>query len=137
MLISEQESFDDAAVLLAIEHGPSAELLANRLERRGVNTDRVQNGNDVLDFMREKALDVIVAQTRLPGRTGIELVRQVPYLDPAVVLIGRDGNDDEIVRGLKLGAADYITRPFSPKVAAMRVLRFVKMPVSPSAPSTN
>jgi DNA-binding response OmpR family regulator len=80
----------------------------------------------------------MVAQARLPGRTGLELLRQVPPLEPAVILLGREGNDEVIVRAFEFGAADYITRPFSPSVAVARILRFLKMPTpSPSTPSSN
>jgi Response regulators consisting of a CheY-like receiver domain and a winged-helix DNA-binding domain len=75
----------------------------------------------------------MVAQARLPGRTGLELLRQVPYLDPAVILLGREGNDETIVRTFEFWAADYITRPFAPGIAVARILRFPTMPVDSSS----
>ncbi len=138
MPVSQEQSSENATVLVAIEHSASAHLLTDRLERRDVRTRRVQNGNDALTVMEEAPIDLMVAQTRLPGRTGLELLRQVPPLEPAVILLGREGNDEVIVRAFEFGAADYITRPFSPSVAVARILRFLEMPTpSPPTPSSN
>lgn len=138
MPVSQEQSFENATVLVAVEHSASAHLLTDRLERRDVRTRRVQDGNDALTAIEEAPVDLMVAQTRLPGRTGLELLRQVPPLEPAVILLGREGNDEVIVRAFEFGAADYITRPFSPSVAVARILRFLGMPTSsPSTPSSN
>lgn len=138
MPVLQEQSFEGASVLLAIEHSASAQLLADRLGRRDVQTERVQNGNDALDAIEDAPLDLMVAQTRLPGRTGLELLRQLPHLKPAIILLGREGNDEVIVRAFEFGAADYITRPFSPSVAVARILRFLTIPDSlASAPSPN
>lgn len=133
MVVLEKQSFENASVLVAIEHPASAQLITDRLERRGVQTIHVEDGNDALDVLRDASPDLMVAQTRLPGRTGLELLRQIPHLDPAVVLLGREGNDEVIVRAFEFGAADYITRPFSPRIAVARILRFLTMPVDPSS----
>ncbi|MFB6279159.1 MAG: response regulator [Salinibacter sp.] len=133
MAVLKDQSFEDTSVLVAVEHPASAQLLTDRLERRGVNTERVQDGNDALDIVDNASLDIMVAQTRLPGRTGLELLRQVPHLDPATILLGREGNDEVIVRAFEFGAADYITRPFSPRIAVARILRFLTLPVAASS----
>lgn len=127
LLFSAQETFEDVTVLLAIEHSASAELLANRLERRGVRVKRVTEGKAALEATEAFSFDVVVAQTGLPGRAGIELLRLLPRPYPAIVLLGREGNDDVVIRAFQLGAADYITRPFSPSVATTRILRLVKL----------
>lgn len=130
MLFSDHDVFDDSRVLLAIEHPTSAELLNDRLERREAHIERVQNGQDALAAANEVPFDLLVAQADLPGRTGVELLRNLPYLDPPVVLLGRETNDDAIVRSYEFGAVDYITRPFAPKVAAARILRFLRLSLS-------
>ncbi len=136
MAVLEEQSFKNASVLVAIEHPASAQLITDRLTRRGVQTTHVEDGNDALDVLRDASPDLMVAQTRLPGRTGLELLRHVPHLDPAVVLLGREGNDEVIVRAFEFGAADYITRPFAPRIAVARILRFLTMPVDPSSNAT-
>lgn len=112
-----------ASILLALEHRPSAELLREHLRRQGHETVHVEDGRDAHQYLETESPGAVVAGTRLPGRTGSELVRLVPPLDPPIVLLGRRGNDGEVVQALEQGAADYITRPFSPPVAAARVRR--------------
>ncbi len=113
--------------LLAIEHAPSAELLSDRLERSGVDVTRVSNGETARKTMANTPMGILVADARLPGRTGMELLRQLPPLDPPIILLGRRGNDDEIVRAYEQGAVGYITRPFSPRVATAQIRRFLAL----------
>jgi DNA-binding response OmpR family regulator len=117
---------DGDDVLLAVEHDISAELLADRLDRAGLAVRRVKNGRRAESIMGQ-GIGVVVAEVRLGGRTGLELVRGHPPLDPPIILLGRRGNDEEVVRAFDLGAADYITRPFSPRIATARIRRFHRM----------
>ncbi len=110
-------------VLLALEHQPSADLLGDRLRRAGLEVPRVEDGEAAHERIQETDIDVVVAQVRLPGRTGLELLRSLPPMCPPVVLLGRRGNDDEIVRAFEMGAAEFITRPFAPRVAVARIQR--------------
>lgn len=114
------------AALLALEHQPSAELLGDRLKRKGIAIKRVENGTSALDELQSGAFGVGVVETRLPGRTGLELLQEFPALCPPIVLVGLRGNDNEIVRAFEMGAADYITRPFSPQVAVARIRRCLR-----------
>lgn len=119
-------------ILLALEHQPSAELLREHLRRKGHDTAHVEDGQEALRRLRDDPPGAVVAGTRLPGRPGIELIRHVPPLDPPIILLGRRGNDGEVVRALERGAADFITRPFSPPVAVARVRRVLSFRHAPS-----
>jgi DNA-binding response OmpR family regulator len=124
-------------VLFAMEDDVSVELLADRLEREDVTTVRVDDGQNALRQLDESTFGALVAETRLRGRTGFELLRTLPHLNPAVILLGRRGNDAEVVQAFELGAADYITRPFAPEVAAARILRFLRPPHRGSTSDSN
>lgn len=117
----------EPSILLALEHRPSAELLREHLRRKGHDTVHVENGRDARHHLDTKSPGAVVAGTRLPGRTGMELVHLVPPFDPPIVLLGRRGNDREVVRALEQGAADYLTRPFSPPIAVARVRRVLSL----------
>jgi two-component system phosphate regulon response regulator PhoB len=116
-------------VLLAVEDDVSADLLAHRLSRRGLQPARAEHGGAAVTQLGRTRFDLVVIETRLPGLTGLELLRRVPTDDivgrPLIVLLGQQGNDEEIVRAFELGAAEYIARPFSPAVALARILRFL------------
>ena len=114
-------------LLLALEHRPSAELLHEHLRRRGHTTVHVEDGREGHRRLERTPFGAVVAGARLPGRTGLELLRLVPPLDPPIVLLGRRGSDGEVVQALEQGAADYITRPFSPPVAVARIRRAVSL----------
>jgi DNA-binding response OmpR family regulator len=116
-----------APVLLALAHEPSRDLLADRLRRMGAEIQTVDDGTDARRTIQEQSFGVVVAETRLPGRTGLELLRSFPALRPPFVLVGRRGNDDEVTRAFELGAADYFTLPFSPRIAAARILRVPRL----------
>jgi len=116
-------------VLLAVEDEVSADLLEHRMSRRGLHPARVPHGQEATARLRDTRFDLVVIETRLPGLTGLELLRRVPTDTvagrPLIVLLGRHGNDEEIVRAFELGAAEYISRPFAPEVALARILRFL------------
>lgn len=124
----------DLSVLLAVEHEPSAEILSDRLQRRDARVDRVNDGTTAGERVAGESYDVVVAETRLAGRTGLELLRSTSYLRPPFVLLGRRGNDEEVVRAFEMGAADYITRPFAPRIAVARILRVSRLVRATEAP---
>jgi DNA-binding response OmpR family regulator len=114
-------------ILLALSHKPSANLLNDRLSRKGATVTRVQNGEEALRRIQKSSFGVVVAETALPGRTGLELLRSVPPLQPPFVLMGRRGNDENVIRAFEMSAVDYFTRPFAPQIAAARILRVPRL----------
>lgn len=110
-------------ILLALSHKPSANLLEDRLSRKNATVVRARDGKEALQRIQESSFGVVVAETGLPGRTGLELLRSVPPLQPPFVLVGRQGNGENVIRAFDMSAFDYFTRPFSPRVAAARILR--------------
>lgn len=116
-------------VLLAVEDEVSADLLLHRMTRRGIHPEHVEDGEEAFNRIQVKAYDLILIETRLPGLTGLELLRRTPSDeiagDPQIILLGRRGNNEEIVRAFELGAVEYIQRPFAPEVALARIFRFL------------
>lgn len=131
-----QEASRPQSALLAIEHAPSADLLSDRLARSDVDVTRVTNGETARKTLADVSVGILVAEARLPGRTGMELLRLLPPLDPPIILLGRRGNDDEIIRAYEQGAIGYITRPFSPRVAAAQIRRFLTLRDAPPPASS-
>lgn len=134
---SKKDSLREVRILLAIEDAISADLLDDRLRREGLQTTHADNGIDALRRIRDESFELVVVETRLSGRTGFELLRDLSPLGPRVVLLARQKNDPEEVRAFKLGAAEYITRPFNPEVAVARVLRLLHPDFSEPVPKGN
>jgi two-component system alkaline phosphatase synthesis response regulator PhoP len=119
------------ARVLVVEDSPDiADLIGHQLQRAGHTVDYVTSGQDVLPQARRQIPDVIVLDLMLPGMDGLlvcQALRQEPKTAaiPIVMLTAR-GEEADRVRGLELGADDYITKPFSPKELVARIAALLR-----------
>jgi two-component system alkaline phosphatase synthesis response regulator PhoP len=126
------------ARVLVVEDNPDiAALLRHYLERSGHTVDHLDSGRDVLARVRPSPPDMVVLDVMLPGMDGL-LVCQALRGEPStaaipIIMLTARGEEADRVRGLELGADDYVTKPFSPKELVARVaalLRRVERPVA-------
>jgi len=112
--------------ILVIEDEPDIlELVRYNLAKEGYGVVGAETGEDGLAEARAQVPDLILLDLMLPGVDGFEVcgaLRADPRTSavPVVILTAR-GEESDIVRGLELGADDYIVKPFSPRVLAARV----------------
>jgi DNA-binding response OmpR family regulator len=111
-----------------------ARLIQDYLERAGFTVDTTMDGDTTLERARSSTPDVVVLDLGLPGRDGIDTLRELRRISavPVVIVTARGDETDRII-GLELGADDYVVKPFSPRelVARVRaVLRRSERPVS-------
>lgn len=104
-------------VLVAEDEAALAELLKYNLEREGYRVSSASDGEEALLLAEEAAPDLIILDWMLPKATGIEVCRQLRARQetrntPIVILTAR-GEESDRVRGLDMGADDYVTKPFS------------------------
>jgi len=101
--------------ILVVEDEPTlAKLLIYNLRQEGFETVAVENGRDGLNAALQQPFDLIFLDIMLPGLNGFEVLaklREQGNRTPVIVLTARNA-EDEVVQGLKLGADDYITKPF-------------------------
>jgi two-component system alkaline phosphatase synthesis response regulator PhoP len=114
-----------ARILLVEDSIDIADLITRYLERAGYVVDRLTTGTGVVARARNSAPDLIVLDLMLPGMDGL-LVCQGLRADPAsaaipVIMLTARAEEDDRVRGLELGADDYVTKPFSPRELVARV----------------
>jgi len=113
-------------IVLAVEdEEPLLEVILEGLKRNGFTVDGVDSGEDALALISHSRPDLLLLDLMLPGMDGIEVCRLLKANPatagiPVVMLTARDSEAD-IVRGLELGADDYLTKPFSLKVLAARL----------------
>ncbi len=124
-------------VLLVEDDRVTATLIRHRLVRDGLEVSEFVNGEDALRWAEESSFDLAILDVKVPGMDGFELLarlRNIPSLAgvPIIMLTGLGGEAD-IVRGLELGANDYILKPFSPTELLARVRRLVHAPASGAA----
>ena len=102
--------------ILIVEDDPTiVRVLRDNLEFEGFEVEVSVDGRDALTSARKFAPDLILLDLALPGLDGLEVCRrltQQPERTPIIVLTARNRTEDRI-RGLELGADDYVTKPFS------------------------
>lgn len=89
-------------------------VLERALQRAGYVVDAVADGEQALEYLRAYPYEVAVIDWRMPGLTGVNVVRQFRSLEgrtPVLLLTARDATNDR-VEGLDAGADDYLVKPF-------------------------
>lgn len=109
-------------VLICDENSRDAELLQRSLCDEGYNVLLARDGRSAQKMLEERDVDLLVMEARQPDMDGFELCRVVRSTTqmPIIFLSSRTDEFDRIL-GLKIGADDYITKPFSPREVAVRV----------------
>ena len=109
-------------VLVVEDETKIRELLRSYLEREGFNVLTTGSGAEAITLAERVAPDLIVLDLRLPDVPGEEVAREVRRTSqvPILVLTAKSAEDDRI-RGLEVGADDYVTKPFSPRELVLRV----------------
>jgi DNA-binding response OmpR family regulator len=106
---------DEMRILIVEDDRKVASFLARGLREEGYVVDAEHDGEGGRLKAHVHAYDVVILDVMLPGRTGLEIVRELRRegrVVPVLMLTARDTKDD-IVRGLDAGADDYLTKPFS------------------------
>ena len=113
-----------ARILVVEDEARIAEVVQSYLEGEGHMVDRVATGEDALAVSARRRPDLVVLDLGLPGISGEEVCRRIRAASdvPIIMLTAKDAEED-LVRGLELGADDYLTKPFSPRELTARVAR--------------
>jgi DNA-binding response OmpR family regulator len=99
-----------------------ADLLAFTLRREGFQVIQARDGEAALRRWTEEEPDIIVLDVNMPRLDGFAVCRRIRAQgDTPIILLTVRGEEDDIVRGLELGADDYIPKPFSPRQLVARV----------------
>ena len=112
-------------VLVVDDEADLVELITLNLERNGFEVIGAGDGNVALSHVRKYKPDLVVLDLMLPGVDGTEVARRL-RADPAtaalpIVMLTAKSEETDVIVGLSLGADDYVTKPFSPKVLVARV----------------
>ena len=112
-------------ILVVDDEQDLVKLIKYHLEKDGYKVISAYNGEDALSLIRRERPELIVLDIMLPQIDGLEVCKIIKA-DPAlaktaVVMLSAKGEEIDITLGLKLGADDYVTKPFSPKELVARV----------------
>ncbi|MCX7911586.1 MAG: response regulator transcription factor [Dehalococcoidales bacterium] len=109
-------------VLVVDDDAKTVDLVRMYLNRDGYRVLTADNGIDALRLARESRPDLIVLDIMLPGMNGLDICRTLrKESDVPIIMLTALATDDDRLRGLDLGADDYVTKPFSPRELAARV----------------
>ncbi|WP_449622802.1 vancomycin resistance response regulator transcription factor, VanR-F/VanR-M family [Robertmurraya sp. Marseille-Q9965] len=110
------------SILIADDEEEIADLVAIHLEKEGYNILKVHNGQDALQVIQTRPIDLLILDIMMPKMDGYEVTRQIreQYNMPIIFLSAKTSDFDK-VQGLVIGADDYITKPFTPIELVARV----------------
>jgi two-component system phosphate regulon response regulator PhoB len=117
-------------ILVVEDEEDILELIRYNLAREGYRVSSATSGEDGLRAAMRDKPDLVVLDIMLPGIDGIEVCRRLKA-DPQtryipVVMVTAKGDEADVVTGLELGADDYLTKPFSPKVLIARLRAVIR-----------
>ncbi|WP_086982276.1 phosphate regulon transcriptional regulator PhoB [Vibrio aphrogenes] len=123
-------------ILVVEDEAPIREMLCFVLEQKGYQTVEAEDYDTAIDKLCEPYPDLILLDWMLPGGSGINFIKHMKREEltrniPVVMLTAR-GEEEDKVRGLEVGADDYITKPFSPKELVARLKAVIRR-VTPTA----
>jgi two-component system phosphate regulon response regulator PhoB len=112
--------------ILVVDDEPDiTALVAYHLAKAGYRVSTAANGPDALKAAREERPDIVILDVMLPGVSGYDVLaemrRREETQDVGVILLTARREEADRIRGLSLGADDYLTKPFSPAELALRV----------------
>jgi DNA-binding response OmpR family regulator len=97
-------------------------FLCIRLKSAGYEVFTAANGLQALDQVRAKNPDMVILDLLMPQMDGLEAMRELrTFSSTPVILLTAKGDDEEKIRGLRLGADDYLSKPFNPDELVARI----------------
>ena len=101
------------------------EMLRLALKRAGFTVEEAADVRQANDFISKRFPELIILDWMLPGISGIELARQLKKKTPTqqipIIMLTARGEEEDKIRGLEVGADDYVTKPFSPRELIARI----------------
>jgi two-component system phosphate regulon response regulator PhoB len=112
-------------ILIVDDEEDIIELIQYNLKNEGYSILTAEAGEQAIKIAKQARPDLIVLDLMLPGMDGLEVTRYLrsneQTRDLPIVILTAKGEESDIITGLELGANDYISKPFSPKVLTARI----------------
>lgn len=117
-------------ILVVEDEEDILELIKYNLVKEGYQVTTAASGEEAVKAAQRSVPELILLDIMLPGMDGLEVCRVLKH-DPAtmktpIIMLTAKGEESDIVAGLELGADDYMTKPFSPKVVIARVRNLLR-----------
>jgi len=128
-------------ILVVEDEEDILELVRYNLSREGYQVLCSTSGEKALKTAKSEAVDLIVLDLMLPGIDGLEVAKILKNdsktQDIPIIMLTAKGEEADIVTGLELGADDYITKPFSPRILTARIRAVLRRKSTPPSDETS
>ncbi len=112
-------------ILVVDDEEDILELVRVSLEREGYRVLCAESGEKALSVARSENPDVMILDIMMPGIDGLEVAKEIKSSPQtkaiAIIMLSAKGEESDIITGLELGADDYVTKPFSPRILIARL----------------
>jgi len=127
-------------ILVVDDEEDILELVRYNLIKEGYRVTTVASGEEALRSARAAQPDIVLLDLMLPGVDGLEVCRQLKRETKTqhvpIIMLSAKGEEADIVTGLEMGAADYITKPFSPRVLIARLRAVLRRRTAETVPES-
>lgn len=126
------------SILIADDEPRMIKLVSDFLKKDGYNVFIAENGRQALDIFNERHIDLVILDVMMPEYDGWTVCREIRKTSrvPVIMLTARSGESDELF-GFELGADEYVTKPFSPKILVARVQALLRRAAENKNPGVN
>ena len=125
-------------ILVVDDEERMARFVRLNLEHDGFQVVEAYRGQEAMDKVRTTLPDLILLDIMMPDIDGFEVLKMIREIsDVPVIMLTAKGEEDDKVKGLELGADDYITKPFSPRELVSRVKAVLRRTEVPGEGSTD
>ena len=121
------EDFGRRRILIVDDEERMVRFIRMNLEHDGFQVAEAFNGKQAIQKLRDVTPDLILLDVMMPDLDGFEVLETIREgSNVPVIMLTAKGEEDDRVRGLELGADDYITKPFSPREMVSRVKAVIR-----------
>lgn len=107
-----------------------AELIEFHAKRDGFKTKIVHSGKTALEVIPRDRPDLVILDLMLPDVDGLEVLRRIRRAEDSsntpVLIVSAKGDESDVVAGIEIGADDYVTKPFSPRILMARLKNLLR-----------
>lgn len=116
-------------VILAEDDRMIARLIIFKLEKEDFKVIHFLNGESVVDTVSKILPDIVILDVMMPIQDGISILKEIKASPKTkhipVVILSAKGQEKDIIKGMEIGASDYISKPFSPSELIVRIKRIL------------